>query len=192
MPDQAGKLSLERNGGYTRPKGPFHPVEGQGVNCPLSGPRAPGQPERRSCFYKGSSAAVLCVYTLQLNWFLSVCLYSVVHVHCIHNWFVSLALAKSNTLVFVLEKTECCLQLIFFWNILECSLLSVQFDLLSQIGLIRGSESKLYTCSCSFSFQSSAFSFQPPAFSLQLSSFRFQPSAFSLQLSASVLSTKPL
>ena len=41
MPDQAGKLSLERNGGYTRLKGPFHPVEGQGVNCPLPGPRAP-------------------------------------------------------------------------------------------------------------------------------------------------------
>ena len=41
MPDQAGKLSSERNGGYTRLKGPFHPVEGQGVNCPLPGPRAP-------------------------------------------------------------------------------------------------------------------------------------------------------
>ena len=25
MPNQAGKLSLERNGGYTRLKGPFHP-----------------------------------------------------------------------------------------------------------------------------------------------------------------------
>jgi hypothetical protein len=83
MAYKAGKLSLEKNGGYTRPKGPFHPFEGQGVNCPLSGPRAPGQPERRSCFHKGSSAAVLCVYALQLNWFLSVCLYSVVHVHSI-------------------------------------------------------------------------------------------------------------
>ena len=41
MPAQAGKLSSGRNGGYTRPKGPFHPVEGQGVNCPLPGPRAP-------------------------------------------------------------------------------------------------------------------------------------------------------
>ena len=32
MPDQAGKLSSERNGGYTQPKGPYHPAEGQGVN----------------------------------------------------------------------------------------------------------------------------------------------------------------
>ena len=37
MTDQAGKRSSERNWGYTRPKGPFHPAEGQGVNCPLSG-----------------------------------------------------------------------------------------------------------------------------------------------------------
>ena len=42
MPDQAGKLSSERNGGYTQLKGPFHPAEGQGVNCPLSGPSGSG------------------------------------------------------------------------------------------------------------------------------------------------------
>ena len=30
MPEQAGKLSLERNGGYTCPKGLFHPAEGHG------------------------------------------------------------------------------------------------------------------------------------------------------------------
>jgi hypothetical protein len=30
MPDQAGKLSSERNGGYTRLMGPFHPAEGHG------------------------------------------------------------------------------------------------------------------------------------------------------------------
>ena len=38
---------------------------------------------RRCCFHKGSSAAVLCVYTLQLNWFPAVCLYSVVHVYTV-------------------------------------------------------------------------------------------------------------
>ena len=41
--------------------------------------RAPGQPGRRSCFHKGSSAAVLCVYTIRLNWFQASFLYSVVH-----------------------------------------------------------------------------------------------------------------
>ena len=56
MPDQAGKLSSERNGGYTRPKGPFHPAVGQGVNCPLSGPLGSGPaweeklfPQRKQC-----------------------------------------------------------------------------------------------------------------------------------------------
>ena len=61
MPDQAGKLSLERNGGYTRPKGPFHPLKGMGVNCPLSGP--PGLSSNlggEAVSARGSSLAVLC------------------------------------------------------------------------------------------------------------------------------------
>ena len=56
--DQAKKLSLERNGGYTWPKGPFHPVEGQGSTILSQVRRALGQPGRRSCFHKGSSTAV--------------------------------------------------------------------------------------------------------------------------------------
>jgi hypothetical protein len=56
------------------------PLKGMGVNCPLSGP-----PGLRSSLggeavsTRGNSLAVLCVYTLQLNWFPAVRLYSVVH-----------------------------------------------------------------------------------------------------------------
>ena len=74
MPDQAGKLSSERNGGYTQPKSPFHPAEGQGVNCPLSGPSGSGQaweeklfPQGKQCSCTGSQqfvCTVLYMYTL--------------------------------------------------------------------------------------------------------------------------------
>ena len=64
MPDQAGKLSLERNGGYTRPMGPFHPAEGHGGQ--LSSLRSAGtqvQPGRRSCFHKGEQfSCTVCVH----------------------------------------------------------------------------------------------------------------------------------
>ena len=70
MPDQAGKLSSERNGGYTRLKGPFHPAEGlgMGVNCPLSGP--PGLRSNlggEAVSARGSSLAVLCVHNTAEN-----------------------------------------------------------------------------------------------------------------------------
>ena len=53
--------------------------------------------EKLFSLHKGSSFAVLCVYTLQLNWFQAVCLYNV---HTVQpNWFsFSLAQAKANTL----------------------------------------------------------------------------------------------
>ena len=66
--------------GVHSPQVAFPPAEGHGGQ--LSSLRSAGtqvQPGRRSCFHKGSSLAVLCVYTLQLNWFPAVCLYSVVH-----------------------------------------------------------------------------------------------------------------
>ena len=36
--------------------------------------QAPGQPERRCCFHRGRSVAVLCECTIQLNRFPAVCL----------------------------------------------------------------------------------------------------------------------
>ena len=63
MPDQAGKLSSERNGGYTRPKGPFHPAEGQGVNCPLSGPSGSGPAWEEKLFPQGKQCScTVCVH----------------------------------------------------------------------------------------------------------------------------------
>ena len=63
MPDQAGKLSSERNGGYTRLKGPFHPAEGQGVNCPLSGPSGSGPAWEEKLFPQGKQCScTVCVH----------------------------------------------------------------------------------------------------------------------------------
>ena len=63
MPDQAGKLSSERNGGYTRLKGPFHPAEGQGVNCPLSGPSGSGPAWEEKLFPQGNQCScTVCVH----------------------------------------------------------------------------------------------------------------------------------
>ena len=59
------------------------PLKGRGSTVLSQVRRAPGQPGRRSCLHKGSSAAVLCVYTLQLNWFPAVCLQSCTCVHFI-------------------------------------------------------------------------------------------------------------
>ena len=64
MPDQAGKIALEMNGGYTRPMGPFHPAEGHGGQ--LSSLRSAGtqvQPGRRSCFHQGEQfSCTVCVH----------------------------------------------------------------------------------------------------------------------------------
>ena len=65
MPDQAGKLSSERNGGYTRPKGPFHPDEGQGVNCPLSGPSGSGPAWEEKLFQQGKQCS--CTVCLPIS-----------------------------------------------------------------------------------------------------------------------------
>ncbi len=63
MPNHAGKLSPERNGGYTRPKGPFHPAEGQGVNCPLSGPSGSGPAWEEKLFPQGKQCScTVCVH----------------------------------------------------------------------------------------------------------------------------------
>ena len=103
MPAQAGKLSSGRNGGYTRPKGPFHPVEGQGVNCPLPGPRAPASlgGETVSTSQEKQFGCTVCEHiTAELAQF--VCLYSVVY--CMTKpVFFNLDQAKANTFVFVLD-----------------------------------------------------------------------------------------
>ena len=90
MPDQAGKLSQERNGGYTRPKGPFHRVAGLAVNCPPLGPPvAQAQPRGRTASTWESSSAVLCVHNTAGLVSSSGCtLYSLYNLHtlyqCIH------------------------------------------------------------------------------------------------------------
>ena len=100
MPDQAGKLSSERNGGYTRPKGPFHPAEGQGVNCPLSGPSGSEPAWEEKLFPQGkqcsctvcvhitaelvpSKCFVQCRTLYSLTGFLAWLLYTCVHVHIV-------------------------------------------------------------------------------------------------------------
>ena len=62
MPDQAGKLSLERNVGYTQPKGPFHPAEGQGVNCPLPGPMGSGPAWKEKLYQGKQCSCTVCVH----------------------------------------------------------------------------------------------------------------------------------
>ena len=66
MPDQVGKLSLEKNGGYSRPKGSFHPSEGQGINCPLPGLRAKASLEGEAVSTR-EAVQLYCVCT-QYSW----------------------------------------------------------------------------------------------------------------------------
>ena len=79
-PTRQGNSLWRGMGGTLALRGLSTPLKGMGVNCPLSGP-----PGLRSSLggeavsTRGNSLAVLCVYTLQLNWFPAVCLYSVVH-----------------------------------------------------------------------------------------------------------------
>ena len=89
MPDQAGKLSSERNGGNTQSKGPFHRVVGLAVNCPPLGPAAAqAQPIGRTASIWESSSAVLCVHNTaglvsSSGWYIVYIEQFVQCVHCI-------------------------------------------------------------------------------------------------------------
>ena len=103
MPDQAGKLSSERNGGYTRPKGPFHRVAGLAVNCPPLGPPvAQAQPRGRTASMWESSSAVLCVHNTaglvsSSGW-----------VHCVHCTVCTMCTLYSS--VYIVHCTVCTLK----------------------------------------------------------------------------------
>ena len=103
MPDQAGKLSSERNGGYTRPKGPFHRVAGLAVNCPPLGPPvAQAQPRGRTASMWESSSAVLCVHNTaglvsSSGW-----------VHCVHCTVCTMCTLYTS--VYIVHCTVCTLK----------------------------------------------------------------------------------
>jgi hypothetical protein len=67
-------------GGTLASRGLSTSLKGMGVNFPLSGlPGLRSSLGVEAVSTRGSTLAVLCVYTLQLNWFPTVRLYSVVH-----------------------------------------------------------------------------------------------------------------
>ena len=121
MPDQAGKLSSERNGGYTRLMGPFHPAVGHGGQ--LSSLRSAGtqvQLGRKSFFRVGEQFS--CTVCTQYSWSgFQQFVYTVCTLYNLTGLGIDVQ--------YVLYSTYCISN--FFWNILECSLLCVQFDLLS-------------------------------------------------------------
>ena len=121
MPDQAGKLSSERNGGYTRLMGPFHPAVGHGGQ--LSSLRSAGtqvQLGRKSFFRVGKQFS--CTVCTQYSWSgFQQFVYTVCTLYNLTGLGIDVQ--------YVLYSTYCISN--FFWNILECSLLCVQFDLLS-------------------------------------------------------------
>ena len=74
---------VEGNGCHTRLKGLSHRVVGRAVNCPLPGPPGLRSSMGGDCFHVGEQFSVYCVYTIELNWFPAVGLYSVYIVQCV-------------------------------------------------------------------------------------------------------------